>query len=328
MNKWEALFKRFETVKALVVGDMMVDSYLFGKVDRISPEAPVPIVTVERRDYRPGGAANVALNLRALGAEVAIASIIGMDEQGDRLKELLLAEGIATDGLIRSAHRKTTVKHRIIGNNHHMLRVDDEDLHELNLEERKDLLAWIELELDKFQVLIFEDYDKGLLNESLIQAIIFLAKAKGIVTVVDPKRNNFLAYRGASLFKPNLKEIIEGLKLDSNLKNETELKQAVELVQERLHCDIVMVTLSERGVVISDNKHWERLPAHVRNISDVSGAGDTVVSVAALCLALNAPLFEIAFLANLAGGLVCEKVGVVPIEKTKLLEEAIKLSRD
>ncbi|HCS18975.1 MAG TPA: D-glycero-beta-D-manno-heptose-7-phosphate kinase [Bacteroidetes bacterium] len=328
MNKWEALFSRFGTVKALVVGDMMVDSYLFGKVDRISPEAPVPIVTVEKRDYRPGGAANVALNLRALGAEVAIASIIGNDEQGDRLNELLLAEGIATDGLIRSAHRKTTVKHRIIGNNHHMLRVDDEDLHELNLEERKDLLDWIELELEKYQVLIFEDYDKGLLNESLIQAIIFLAKSRGIVTVVDPKRNNFLAYRGATLFKPNLKEIIEGLKLDSNLKNETELKHAVELVQSRLHCDIVMVTLSERGVLISDRKHWERLPAHVRNISDVSGAGDTVVSVAALCLALNAPLFEIAFLSNLAGGLVCEKVGVVPIEKAKLLEEAIKLSRD
>ncbi len=328
MNKWESLFTRFNTVKALVVGDMMVDSYLFGKVDRISPEAPVPIVTVERRDYRPGGAANVALNLRALGAEVAIASIIGNDEQGDRLNELLLAEGIVTDGLIRSSHRKTTVKHRIIGNNHHMLRVDDEDLHELNIEERKDLLEWIELELDKYQVLIFEDYDKGVLNESLIQAIIFLAKSRGIVTVVDPKRNNFLSYRGATLFKPNLKEIKEGLKLDSSLKNETELKHAVEQLQERLHCDIVMVTLSERGVLISDKKHWERLPAHIRNISDVSGAGDTVVSVAALCLALNAPLYEIAFLSNLAGGLVCEKVGVVPVEKTKLLEEAIKLSRD
>ncbi len=325
MEKWTAFFEKFSSLKALVIGDLMVDSYLFGKVDRISPEAPVPVVLLEKRDYRLGGAANVALNLCALGAEVAIASVVGQDDMGDKLAELLRADGIATEGLVQSNERKTTVKHRIIGNNHQMLRVDDEDLHDLSPREQSALLAWIEGELSNYDVIVFEDYNKGVLGESLIQSVIKLAKEKGIPSVVDPKKNNFLSYTGATLFKPNLKEIREGLNLESALKTEEEVKQAVIRLQGLLNTDMIMVTLSERGVLISDRKNWEHLPAHVRNISDVSGAGDTVVSVAALCLALGAPIRDIAFLANLAGGLVCEKVGVVPIEKTKLLEEAIKL---
>ena len=325
MEKWTAFFEKFSSLKALVIGDLMVDSYLFGKVDRISPEAPVPVVLLEKRDYRLGGAANVALNLCALGAEVAIASVVGQDDMGDKLAELLRADGIATEGLVQSNERKTTVKHRIIGNNHQMLRVDDEDLHDLSPREQSALLAWIEGELSNYDVIVFEDYNKGVLGESLIQSVINLAKEKGIPSVVDPKKNNFLSYTGATLFKPNLKEIREGLNLESALKTEEEVKQAVIRLQGLLNTDMIMVTLSERGVLISDRKNWEHLPAHVRNISDVSGAGDTVVSVAALCLALGAPIRDIAFLANLAGGLVCEKVGVVPIEKTKLLEEAIKL---
>lgn len=325
MENWTAFFEKFSSLKALVIGDLMVDSYLFGKVDRISPEAPVPVVLLDKRDYRLGGAANVALNLRALGAEVAIASVVGQDDMGDKLAELLRADGISTEGLVQSNERKTTVKHRIIGNNHQMLRVDDEDLHDLSSREQAALLGWIEGELDNYDVLVFEDYNKGVLGESLIQSVIKLAKEKGIPSVVDPKKNNFLSYTGATLFKPNLKEIREGLNLESALKTEEEVKQAVIRLQGLLNTDMIMVTLSERGVLISDRKNWEHLPAHVRNISDVSGAGDTVVSVAALCLALGAPIRDIAFLANLAGGLVCEKVGVVPIEKTKLLEEAIKL---
>jgi len=325
MSKWTDYFEKFNTLKVLVIGDLMVDSYLFGKVDRISPEAPVPVVLLHKRDYRLGGAANVALNLRALGAQVSIASVVGMDEMGDKLAELLRADGIATEGLVQSNERKTTVKHRIIGNNHQMLRVDDEDIHSLSEWEQTALFAWIEGVIGNFDVLIFEDYDKGVLGEVLIQAILQKAKEVGVPTVVDPKKNNFLSYSGATLFKPNLKEIREGLKLDSALKSEEELKQAVIRLQGLLNTEMIMVTLSERGVLISDRKNWEHLPAHLRNISDVSGAGDTVVSVAALCLALDAPIRDIAFLANLAGGLVCEKVGVVPIEKTKLLEEAIKL---
>ncbi|MBI1221644.1 MAG: D-glycero-beta-D-manno-heptose-7-phosphate kinase [Bacteroidetes bacterium] len=325
MSNWEQIFQQFESLKALVIGDLMIDSYLFGKVDRISPEAPVPVVQLDRREFRLGGAANVALNLRALGAKVCIASVIGKDDMGDKLSVLLRSEGIETEGLIQSSDRKTTVKHRVIGNNHQMLRVDDEDLHDLNTKESTRLLKAVEREMDSCQVIIFEDYDKGVLNSSLIQSIIRMANKKGKPSVVDPKKRNFLAYKGASLFKPNLKEIQEGLKLESGLKTNEEVMNAIALLKDILESEKIMVTLSERGVIISDRNHWEHLPAHVRNISDVSGAGDTVVSVAALCLALNLPMRDIAFLANLAGGLVCEKVGVVPIEKTKLLEEAIKL---
>lgn len=325
MNNWEKVFEQFNNLKALVIGDLMVDSYLFGKVERISPEAPVPVVQLDKRDFRLGGAANVALNLRALGAQVAIASVVGQDEMGDKLGALLRAEGIETEGLIGSAERRTTVKHRVIGNNHQMLRVDEEDLHNLSTKEEDALVSWMENDLKEIDVIIFEDYDKGVLGENLIARIIQLAKAKGIPTVVDPKKKNFLAYKEATLFKPNLKEIREGLNLNSSLSTNEEVKSAIQELYGILRSEQIMVTLSERGVMITNQQEWEHLPAHLRNISDVSGAGDTVVSVAALCLALGLPIRDIAFLANLAGGLVCEKVGVVPIEKTKLLEEAIKL---
>lgn len=325
MNNWEKVFEQFNNLKALVIGDLMVDSYLFGKVERISPEAPVPVVQLDKRDFRLGGAANVALNLRALGAQVAIASVVGQDEMGDKLGALLRAEGIETEGLIGSAERRTTVKHRVIGNNHQMLRVDEEDLHNLSTKEEDALVSWMENDLKEVDVIIFEDYDKGVLGENLIARIIQLAKAKGIPTVVDPKKKNFLAYKEATLFKPNLKEIREGLNLNSTLSTNDEVKSAIQELYGILKSEQIMVTLSERGVMITNQQEWEHLPAHLRNISDVSGAGDTVVSVAALCLALGLPIRDIAFLANLAGGLVCEKVGVVPIEKTKLLEEAIKL---
>ncbi len=326
MNNWESLFHKFNDLRVLVIGDLMVDSYLFGKVDRISPEAPVPVVSVERRESRLGGAANVARNLRALGASVTIASVLGKDEQGQVLKGLLEEEQINTGGLHHSETRRTTVKHRIIGNNHQMLRVDDEDLHDLNQEEERAVWTWLEANLKDFSVVVFEDYDKGTLNESLIGKVINKANKLGIPTVVDPKKRNFLSYKKATLFKPNLKEIREGLKLDSNLKEKEELEAAVNQLMDMLEARMVMVTLSERGVLISDGKEQIHLPAHVRNIADVSGAGDTVVSVAALCLAAGAGMHETAFLSNLAGGLVCEKVGVVPVEKTKLLQEASKLS--
>lgn len=323
---WEALFERFSSLKVLVLGDLMVDSYLFGKVDRISPEAPVPVVSLERRESRLGGAANVALNLRALGAQVDMVSVIGWDEQGTILKGLLEKENIGTRGIHSSQKRKTTVKFRVIGNNHQMLRVDEEDLHGLEKEEKDLLTDWVKKHISGYQVLVFEDYDKGVLDEELIQAVQAIADAHQVPTVVDPKKRNFLAYKGVTLFKPNLKEIREGLKLDNPLKDEGALKEAVKELATRLEAKIIMVTLSERGVAISNRDKWVHLPAHVRNISDVSGAGDTVISVAALCLALECPVSEIAFLSNLAGGLVCEKVGVVPVEKAKLLEEAIKLS--
>jgi rfaE bifunctional protein kinase chain/domain len=322
---WERLFLDFESLHVLVVGDVMTDAYVFGKVDRISPEAPVPVVAVEKRESRPGGAANVALNLRSLGAKVSIASVIGEDEAGKELLALLRREQIETSGIYSSKNHKTTVKQRVIGNNMQMLRIDDESTNPLFGAEKNFLLEWIKQHIGGFQVIIFEDYDKGVLDKPLIAEIISLAEKSNIPTVVDPKKRNFLHYQNSTFFKPNLKEIKEGLKTDKDLKEENNLREAVRELQSRLNTKTVMVTLSEQGVALSDRDEWIRLPAHTRNIADVSGAGDTVVSVAACCLALNCSAFEIAFLSNLAGGLVCEKTGVVPVDKEILLKEAKRI---
>lgn len=319
------LFEDFNRLKVLIVGDVMIDAYIVGKVDRISPEAPVPVVSVSEKENRLGGAANVALNVKSLGAQPYICSVIGDDEGGKEITQLFDKAGVNCEGIVSSTSRITTVKTRVIGNNVQMLRVDEEITKPINQEESNNLVAAIEKLLPQIDVVIFEDYDKGVLTAENIEAIIDLANKQNIPTIVDPKKLNFPHYKKATLFKPNLKEIKEGLKTDENLKDFDNLKGAIGELKELLNNPMVMVTLSELGVMITDHNQYHHIPAHVRNIADVSGAGDTVVSVAALCLALQCDMKITAFLSNIAGGLVCEKVGVVPIEKQQLLQEATKL---
>lgn len=325
MANWENLFAQFSDVNVLVIGDLMLDSYVFGRVDRISPEAPVPVVSVQSREDRLGGAANVALNLKRLGGKVEVASVVGNDKSGHDLIELLNAEGISTAGIVTSKDRTTTVKQRIIGNSAQMMRVDEENLNPLYPSEYELMHRWIIENIHRFNIILFEDYDKGVITPDLIHNVVALANQNDIPTVVDPKKNNFLSYKGVTLFKPNLKEIKEGLNLTKDLSNEQHLISAVQELQNVLSATYVMVTLSERGVVMTDGKEYLHIPAHLRSISDVSGAGDTVISVAAMCLACKASIWDIAFLSNLAGGLVCEQIGVVPIDKDQLLKEANKL---
>lgn len=322
---YNRLFSDFNRLKVLVVGDVMIDAYILGKVDRISPEAPVPVVSVTHREHRLGGAANVALNIKSLGAHPYLCAIVGDDEGGRELNYLLEKSGINNDGIVPSSSRITTVKTRVIGNNAQMLRIDEEITQTINAEENKKLVAAVESLLPQMDVLVFEDYDKGVLNKENIEQIITLAKKHNVPTVVDPKKLNFAHYKNATLFKPNLKEIKDGLKTDDNLKDFDNLKKAIAQLKEILDNPMVMVTLSELGVMITDHQQYIHIPAHIRNIADVSGAGDTVVSVAALCLALGCNMETIASVSNIAGGLVCEKVGVVPVEKDQLLEEVIKL---
>ncbi len=325
MSKWEGLFESFTSKRVLVVGDVMIDSYLFGKVDRISPEAPVPVVSVQSRDHRLGGAANVALNLKALGAQVSMVAVCGDDEHGSNLFELFAAEGIETRGILKSTERRTTVKHRIIGNNHQMLRVDDEDLGALNSTDTKRLLEHVGQVINQIDVVLFEDYNKGLLTRELIEGVTAIAKEQNIPTVVDPKKDHFLDYLGVTLFKPNLKEIQEGLGIKIDPRNKEDVKLAMQSLRAKLGCRDLLVTLSEFGVAYLQNEDFYHIPAHKRDIADVSGAGDTVVSVAALALAAEAHAKDIAAISNLAGGLVCEELGVVPIDKNALLQEAIRL---
>ncbi len=326
MNPKE-IMERFTGITALVVGDVMLDAYLWGHVDRISPEAPVPVVQVSHRSARLGGAANVALNLKSLGATAIVASIIGDEPHADELELLFAEHGLNTQGLVRSASRRTTVKTRIISGDQHVVRVDEEMESDLDLaEERTFLHHVIELmRAQKPQVLIFEDYDKGVLTAGVIAGLIVEAHRLGIPVAVDPKRRHFFDYREADLFKPNLKELREGLKVEIESGDIAAVKGAVRMLEARLANSASLISLSEHGVYAHTHGEEIALPAHPRNVVDVSGAGDTVIAVAALCLALKLPLRTIAAWSNLAGGLVCEQVGVVPVTQKELLAEAERL---
>lgn len=323
------LFSRFNACKVLVIGDVMIDSYLIGKVDRISPEAPVPVVALKKRENMLGGAANVALNIRSLGAEVYLCSVIGNDKQGDELLNLMQNAGLKTNGIIRSDSRITTTKYRIISNHTQMLRVDEEMVCDLSKEDSENLTNSISqlIASQKPDVIILQDYNKGILTPKGIKNISELAANAGIPVAVDPKKKNFTEYEGVTLFKPNLKEISEGLKTDIDPTSIESLKKAAETLHINQDIEHVMITLSEHGVFISSRNsegyNSTIIPAVRRSIADVSGAGDTVISVAALCLATKTEPILLASLSNLAGGLVCEHSGVVPVDKTQLIAEAL-----
>ena len=322
------LFNSFNDKKIMIVGDMMLDIYMNGKVERISPEAPVPIVSVTKTFSRLGGAANVAQNLKALGAEPILCSIIGEDEKSNDLISLMHEHQMNTSGITRSSERITTTKVRIIGNNAQMLRVDTEDTFDLTEKEHDLLMNQITKIINNEDIdgIILQDYNKGVLTERLIKEVISIANEKNIPIGVDPKKKNFLAYQNVTFFKPNLKELKEGIGVSSKDNSIEEIIKSVDVLQAKLNCRYIMTTLSERGVLIKDYETniWHHIPAHLRKIADVSGAGDTVLSVAMLCLVCNENAYNIAALSNLAGGLVCEEIGAVPINKKRLLEELKK----
>jgi D-glycero-beta-D-manno-heptose-7-phosphate kinase len=327
-DKIREIFKSFNNLNVLIIGDVMIDSYLWGKVNRISPEAPVPIVTVEKKERRLGGAANVALNVQALGANPILCSVVGVDHDGSAFLELLKIQKLSQKGILKCRDRITTVKTRVIGNNAQLLRVDDELESEIEPTETQQLLNLIShiIKHDKIDVIVFEDYNKGLITPKLVAKVVDLAKTKNIPTCVDPKKKNFNAYKGVSLFKPNFKELKEGLKLDIGSENFGELQRSVSTFRVKQKIETVLVTLADKGIITNSRKVKEHIPAHPRSIVDVSGAGDTVISVASLCRALKCNDTLTAALANLSGGLVCEKVGVIPIDKNQFLEEALKLN--
>jgi D-glycero-beta-D-manno-heptose-7-phosphate kinase len=331
-NTITRLFHSFEGKKLLVIGDVMIDAYLWGSVDRISPEAPVPIVSLNNRESRLGGAANVALNIQNMGGIPVLCSVIGQDAKSEQFFDLLKEEGLSAEGIITSKDRLTTVKFRVFGNNVQMLRVDEEVTKVLNDKESEMLLNKITTMIDSngIDAIVFEDYDKGVISPRLIDAVLKQAKQKDIPVVVDPKKKNFIQYEGVTLIKPNLKELREGLNLNSELVGPEQIQKAVLALQDKLDVEIVLATLSDKGIFYShmtaDGKRKTgAIPAYIRDVADVSGAGDTVISLAALCMACGAPVELMASICNIGGGLVCEMVGVVPVNKDKLLFEALKL---
>lgn len=320
------VFDGFHKKRIAIIGDVMLDAYVMGKVHRMSPEAPVPILLLNQEDQRAGGAANVALNLKALGSEVLLCSVVGQDVHGVKLIELLQEAGINCSAIIHDSSRKTTVKTRVLSGSQHLLRIDQEDLVALEKVIEDDLIQRVELLMNQgIDALIFEDYNKGVLTETVISRCITLAKDKGIITCVDPKKDHFFSYQNVDLFKPNLKELKDGLSCDISPRELSSLSYASSKLRDHLNHKISLITLSEFGVYIDDGCNESIIPAHFRDIADVSGAGDTVIAVATLALCSGLSSKQVAALANLAGGMVCEHSGVVSVNRMELLDEAKKL---
>lgn len=320
---FERLFQDFTQLKVAVIGDVMLDTYWWGNVERISPEAPVPVVAVSKKEQRIGGAGNVALNIASLGAGVSMLSVVGKDDDGVQLTALLQQNNINTQYLVHSEGRVTTNKIRIISRNQHMMRLDAEMAHDMAAEDEERLLYAFEnyVAAENPAIVILEDYNKGVLTENVIKRIIALCKKQNILTAVDPKRKNFFAYEGVDIFKPNLKEIKDGLNILQDDISLDALKSMHLLLQQKLKHRISLITLSEKGVFYQQENDAAIIPTHIRSIADVSGAGDTVIAVAALVYAASGDTKLMAEMANIAGGLVCEEVGTVAINKEKLLTE-------
>ncbi|MBN1414952.1 MAG: D-glycero-beta-D-manno-heptose-7-phosphate kinase [Bacteroidales bacterium] len=323
------LLETFRTFKILVVGDVMVDVYLWGSVNRISPEAPVPVVMQSHTENRLGGASNVALNIHSLGATPIICTVIGEDEAGILFKTMTIKQRMTSMGIIKAPIRKTTVKTRVIAGHQQLLRIDDEIDAYLNA----DLTDMIWTRINEIitnqgiQAIVFQDYDKGVLTRELIEKTIQLAAKKKIPTLVDPKSRNFKHYRGATLFKPNFKELTEGLNLHISKNDFKAIHNAAKQLIKDAGFSMVMTTLSEHGILITDGKTFHVVPTDVRDVADVSGAGDTVIAMASLCLAAGTDALTLARLSNLAAGLVCEKVGVVPVKREWLLNADISFKK-
>ncbi|MBN1633600.1 MAG: D-glycero-beta-D-manno-heptose-7-phosphate kinase [Ignavibacteria bacterium] len=305
-----------------IIGDLMLDIYFLGDVVRISPEAPVQIFEKTRSLYRLGGSANVGLNVNTLGANPFLIGVIGKDEEGKALKVEFRNQKISTDGLIISDERPTTSKTRVIASSHHLIRIDSESKNDIDKNTEKKIISIFKLNIKKFDAVILQDYNKGVLTKNVIEEIIRISNKNEIKVFVDPKFFNFYEYKNVFAFKPNRKELEEASGMKPRTDNELN-DMCFELIEE-INCDNLILTLGENGIKMFEKTkkgvRIESIQTRARKVSDVSGAGDTVISTMAVCVAGGASLKDSVFIANIAAGLVVEEVGIVPIEKNQLLE--------
>ena len=327
MNKklLTGIFENSRDKKIIIIGDLMLDRYLFGDVTRISPEAPVQVFDIRKSEFRLGGAANVAYNIKTLGSEPFLIGITGEDSESDLLKNSMQDLGIDTEGIIPEKDRPTTSKSRVISDSHHLLRIDSESKDDISDNSQTKILSLLSEHAEKDSIVILQDYNKGVLTENVIGKIISLCKKHNILSAVDPKRKNFFAYKGVDIFKPNFKEVKDGLNILTDSINLSVLKDMHLLLQDKLNHKISLITLSEKGVFYQQDNNAGILPTHIRSIADVSGAGDTVIAVASVVFAATGDAKLMAEVANIAGGLVCEAVGTVAVEKSRLMDECKKL---
>ncbi|MFO7527140.1 MAG: D-glycero-beta-D-manno-heptose-7-phosphate kinase [Ignavibacteriaceae bacterium] len=313
----------FKGKRIAVIGDMMLDIYFRGEVKRISPEAPVPVVEVENEFFRFGGAANCALNIATLGGVPEPIGVIGYDNFGTIFTSLLSENNIPPGGIFVDETRPTTSKTRIIADKQHIVRIDRESKLNLNSNFNEKILNQLNEIINSLDGIILQDYNKGVLTESLITQIIDLAISENILVTVDPKFHNFFAFKNVTVFKPNRKEAedILGIKI----KSDDDISKAGNLLLEKLEAKNVLLTLGSEGIaVFNKNSPERRMATKAREVADVSGAGDTVISTLTMALAAGADIFEASYLANYAGGIVCGEVGIVPIESDKLFSTIIQ----
>jgi D-beta-D-heptose 7-phosphate kinase/D-beta-D-heptose 1-phosphate adenosyltransferase len=301
-----------------VVGDLILDRYLWGYVSRISPEAPVPVVEIESETIGLGGAGNVVHNLRTLGARPVPVGVVGNDAAGEVLSGIL--KNVCSDvrGVLKIASRLTSEKTRIIASDQHVVRADRESVIDIGESEERALISTLEEMLPEIDAIIVQDYNKGVVTARVIEGVLAAVRRRGIPIAVDPKFNNFFAFKGVTVFKPNKKEIESALGV--NIASDSQMEEAGRTLFERLGCQHILVTRGEQGMTLFyDPHHIEHIHTRARKVHDVSGAGDTVISTLSVAMTGGAELGECAVLANYAAGVVCEEVGVIPIERDRLI---------
>jgi rfaE bifunctional protein kinase chain/domain len=319
-SRLKSLQKKFVGKRVAVIGDMMLDCYFWGEVRRVSPEAPVPVVEIDNEFYRFGGAANVALNIIKLGGVPVPIGVIGFDNYGTIFTSLIRESGIDHEGILIDENRPTTAKTRVIAQNQHVVRIDKESKQYINNQVGEELYLYLKDQIKSLDAIILEDYNKGVLTPDLIEKIIALANENKVIVTVDPKFNNFFRYKDVTVFKPNRKEAEDVLGI--KIRTTEDISAAGKELMKRLNPDYLLLTLGEEGIaVFQDGKEERRMPTKARKVADVSGAGDTVISTLTLALAAGANISEASFLANYAGGIVCEEVGIVPIDRDKLFNK-------
>ncbi|MFA4888258.1 MAG: D-glycero-beta-D-manno-heptose-7-phosphate kinase [Candidatus Omnitrophota bacterium] len=334
MSNLKNIINKFNKARILVIGDLILDEYIWGDVERISPEAPVPVVWANKRTYVPGGAANVANNICSLSGKACLAGVTGDDHnQGMLLKELK-SRKIATDGLLVTAQRHTTVKTRIIARHQQVVRVDWEHTEPLPKVINQRLFKFVQKNISKFDAIIIEDYGKGVINPQMLEGLIFLANSKKKIVTVDPKEENFSYYRQVTSMTPNRRELefaIRDLKLSDmmnkfninkdKLFSDKDIDLAAGEIMKFLDVESILVTLGENGMrLFEKNNRSTHIPTVAQQVFDVSGAGDTVIGVFTLALCCGASKLEAAHIANFAAGIVVGKVGTATTNKEELLQ--------
>jgi rfaE bifunctional protein kinase chain/domain len=322
-KRLKELKNNFKGKRIAIIGDMMLDIYYWGDVKRISPEAPVPVLEVENEIFRFGGAANCALNIAKLGGQPDPIGVIGYDSFGTVFNSLLSEANISHHGIIEDDHRPTTAKTRVIADSQHIVRIDKESKEIINTTVQKKLFDYLQSIIKHIDGIILQDYNKGVLTKSLIKKIIQLANKYDKLVTVDPKFNNFFEYKNVTVFKPNRKEAEDVLGM--RIRSDEDISFAGKTLLKKMNAANILLTLGEGGIAVFEkNKPEKRMPTKARKVADVSGAGDTVISALTMALAAGASIIEASFLANYAGGIVCEEVGIVPIELDKLFETISK----